>query len=197
MTGFDSIYCGYHSETAHATSPGVRYAFIPFLRDLGSACGSNSVNAQDEAFGYGYLDGYSVTVGHEYAEAVTDPDNFSGYRDGWNDVTTSENGDKCAWKNLQNRTLSGQTYAVQPLRSKEANGDQGGCVVTRNYLTAATRSLVNVLDKSTFDQSVWVSAALSVSRTFCGPSLGILPSELNILRFASSTLAKPAWSPSG
>jgi hypothetical protein len=109
----------------------VRYAFLPFVPEQGAGCGGNSVNATDDAFGHGYLDGYSIVAGHEYAEAVTDPGNISGFQDGWNDVTSSENGDKCAWTGLQNITIGGQTFAVQPMWSNEANGGQGACAVTR------------------------------------------------------------------
>lgn len=128
-TGYGSVYCAYHHETTHTTSPGVRYAFIPYVPEQGTTCGGNRVNVQDDAFGHGYLDGYSIVAGHEYAEAVTDPGNLNDYQDGWNDATTSENGDKCAWSGLQNILLAGQFYAVQPLWSNAANGGQGGCVV--------------------------------------------------------------------
>ncbi len=130
-TAYGTVYCAYHSETGHTTSPGVRYAFIPYVPEQGAGCGANSVNKQNDAFGHGYLDGYSIVAGHEYAEAVTDPGNLSGFQDGWNDVTTSENGDKCAWTGLQNITLNGQTFAVQPMWSNEANLGQGACAVTR------------------------------------------------------------------
>jgi hypothetical protein len=129
-TGYGSIYCAYHHETTHTTGPGVRYAFIPYVPERGTACGGNRVNA-DDAFGHGYLDGYSIVAGHEYVEAVTDPGNLNGFQDGWNDATTSENADKCAWAGLQNITFGGQTYAVQPLWSNEANGGQGACVMSR------------------------------------------------------------------
>jgi hypothetical protein len=129
-TLYGSVYCAYHSETTHTTQPGVRYAFVPFVPDQGAGCGMDSVN-QDDAFGHGYLDGYSIVAGHEYAEAVTDPGNLSGFQDGWNDATTSENGDKCAWTGLQNISAGGQSFAVQPLWSNEANAGQGGCAVTR------------------------------------------------------------------
>jgi len=128
-TGYGSVYCAYHHETTHTTSPGVRYAFIPYVPEQGTRCGGNKVNVQDDAFGHGYLDGYSVVAGHEYAEAITDPGDLNGYQDGWNDATTSENGDKCAWSGLQNITLAGQYYAIQPLWSNAANAGQGGCVV--------------------------------------------------------------------
>ena len=50
------------------------------------------MNATSNAFGNGIFDGYSIVVGHEYAEAVTDPDNFFSNQDGWNDAQGSENG---------------------------------------------------------------------------------------------------------
>jgi hypothetical protein len=130
-TLYGTVYCAYHSETNRLLGQPVRYAFIPYVPEQGARCGGNSVNAQDDAFGHGYLDGYSIVAGHEYVEAVTDPGNISGFQDGWNDATTSENADKCAWGGLQNITLAGQTFAIQPLWSNEANAGQGGCVVTR------------------------------------------------------------------
>jgi serine protease len=130
-TAYGSVYCAYHAETQHTTGHGVRYAFVPYVMDQGAGCGENSVNATNDAFGNGYLDGYSIVAGHEWAEAITDPDNQNGTQDGWNDATTSENGDKCAWTNLQNITLGKHSFAVQPLWSNEANAGQGACVFSR------------------------------------------------------------------
>jgi serine protease len=131
-TAYGSVYCAYHAETPHGpTDHGVRYAFVPYVPDQGTGCGENNVNATDDAFGHGYLDGYSIVAGHEYAEAVTDPDNFNSTQDGWNDVSTEETGDKCAWTNTQNISLGKQYFAVQPLWSNEANGGQGACVIGR------------------------------------------------------------------
>jgi serine protease len=130
-TAYGTVYCAYHSETSHTTGHGVRYAFMPYVPEQGAGCGQNSVNKTNNAFGAGYFDGYGIVFGHEWAEAITDPDNFNGTQDGWNDVQTSENGDKCAWTGLQNITLGGHSFAVQPLWSNEANGGQGACAVSR------------------------------------------------------------------
>jgi len=74
----------------------------------------------------------TIATGHEYAEAVTDPDNFASDQDGWNDIQGSENGDKCAWMNTQNISLGGHAFAVQPLWSNEAFDATGnGCAVKR------------------------------------------------------------------
>jgi hypothetical protein len=134
------VYCGYHTQTSGVNGLGnpyrLQYAFIPFLNGtwpvLGAGgCGMNSVNVISDSFGHGVFDGYSIVVGHEYAEAVTDPDNFASVQDGWNDAQGSENGDKCAWTGLANISMNSNTkFAVQPLwsnRSFDMNGQ--GCVV--------------------------------------------------------------------
>jgi serine protease len=73
-----------------------------------------------------------MAVGHEYSEAVTDPDNFFANQDGWNDATGSENADKCAWIETQNITLGGHQYASQPTWSNEAfDAGKDGCAVSR------------------------------------------------------------------
>ena len=133
------VYCGYHTQTSSVDGLGnpyrLQYSFIPFLNanwpGLGTGgCGMNSVNLTSDSFGHGVFDGYSIVTGHEYEEAVTDPDNFSSVQDGWNDDQTSENGDKCAWTDLANVSMDNHTtFAVQPLwsnRSFDANGQ--GCV---------------------------------------------------------------------
>jgi hypothetical protein len=136
------VYCGYHSQTSSINGLGnpyrLQYAFIPFQNadwpGIGTDdCGQHFVNATSNAYGNGIFDGYSIVTGHEYSEAVTDPDNFTSIQDGWNDDQTSENADKCAWSaGTQNITLGGHQYAVQPTWSNEAFDAGGdGCAVSR------------------------------------------------------------------
>ena len=128
-TAYGSVYCAYHTA---ATSPDgsrpVDYAFIPYVPEQGSGCGQNSVNTSDDAFGHGFFDGFSIVAGHEFSEAETDPHAFP-YQDGWNDVQTSENGDKCAWTDMGNISLNGRFFAVQPMWSNRAAGGAGGCAM--------------------------------------------------------------------
>jgi hypothetical protein len=130
------VWCGYHSQ-ASTQAGRIQYAFIPWLdadwpNHGRTACGMHAVNVRSTAFGNGVFDGYSIVLGHEYAEAVTDPDNFSNVQDGWNDATSTESADKCQWRGLRDVELGGRRFAVQPLWSNEAYaaGD-GGCVVSR------------------------------------------------------------------
>jgi hypothetical protein len=135
------VYCGYHTQTTSIDGLGnpnrIQYAFIPWLNTnwpvLGTTgCGMHNVNPTSNAFGNGIFDGWSIVVGHEYSEAVTDPDNFFSVQDGWNDAQGSENADKCAWTNDQNIALGGRQYAIQPMWSNEAFDATGnGCVVSR------------------------------------------------------------------
>jgi len=136
----EPVYCGYHSQTSsiagYGNSARIQYAFIPWQNTnypgLGTTgCGMHNVNASSDAFGNGIFDGWSIVTGHEYAEAVTDPDNLAAVQDGWNDDQTSENGDKCAWLGTQNIALGTHQFAVQPMWSNKAYDATGnGCVVT-------------------------------------------------------------------
>ena len=135
------VYCGYHTQTTSIDGLGnpfrIQYAFIPFQNKdwpaLGSnGCGKHFVNATSNSFGNGIFDGFSIVVGHEYSEAVTDPDNFFANQDGWNDASGSENADKCAWIETQNITLAGHQYAIQPTWSNEAfDAGKDGCAISR------------------------------------------------------------------
>ena len=133
-TAYGSVYCAYHSEVTNTSSPGqhgLKYAFMPYTPQQGAGCGGNSVNATDDLFGHGYLDSYSLAGGHEFEEAVTDPDAFP-FQDGWNDAATDENGDKCAYFSTADLHVDAQYWAVQPLWSNEANGGTGGCAMSRS-----------------------------------------------------------------
>jgi len=136
------VYCGYHSQTTSIDGVGnpyrIEYAFIPYLNmnwpGVGAGgCGMHFVNATSNSFGNGIFDGYSIVVGHEYSEAVTDPDNFFSDQDGWNDAQGSENADKCAWApETQNIALGGHQFAVQATWSNEAfDAGKDPCAVSR------------------------------------------------------------------
>ncbi|HUZ89748.1 MAG TPA: IPT/TIG domain-containing protein [Candidatus Acidoferrales bacterium] len=112
QSGFNTIFCAYHSYTAGA----VPYAYLPFDIFNDPACFANSV--------VGPLDGFSIAGGHEYAEILTDP----GVGSGWFDATAAgglgEVGDKCApgYGGPMPGTvvMNQQTWPVQPLFSNQA-----------------------------------------------------------------------------
>ena len=133
-------WCGYHSSVL--TNQGwLAYTSMPYLPDAGpGGCGTNFVNQKNDRFGHGYLDGFSMVAGHEYAEVVTDPQvtgnpistsvPYNGQW-GWAEAVGAENGDKCVWSIQSTNVRFGRyTFAVQPLWSNAANSGLGDCVLS-------------------------------------------------------------------
>jgi serine protease len=151
-------YCAFHdytwpgvaSDVYDGVQQGISYSNIPYQLAINSngvnVCGENAVNSGAQ----GKLDGFSIVLGHEMEETVTDPgaEDVVGsaptHLGGWYDtVDANENGDKCAWVGLDPVTGSGtvpipgalgdikgnagSTFAVQSLWSNAANEGTGYC----------------------------------------------------------------------
>jgi serine protease len=140
-------YCAWHDYTQNQYYPGVQegisFTNMPYSLNMGTSCGQNSVNS-----GYytGRLDGFTIVMGHEIEETITDPgaeDVINGQNlGGWYDYSAYENGDKCAWVGynfgitspstvpggLNNITGNdGKQYAVQSLWSNNSASGAGYC----------------------------------------------------------------------
>jgi serine protease len=157
-------YCAFHDYTQPSVQkgiydgirPGISYINLPYQLQINSnganVCGKNFVNPGAA----GKLDGFSIVLGHEIEEAVTDPgaeDVLGGaglgrqrFLGGWYDVIDGdENGDKCAWVGTlleDSKTPSvmaipgaignirgnrGTVFPVQSLWSNRAAGGLGYC----------------------------------------------------------------------
>src|SRR2546429_1324395 len=132
ISGFGTQFCAYHDNLV-VGGQAIAYANQPVSLDAGRSCGQNFVNGSSNSFGNGPLDGYSITAGHEYAEAISDA--YPSQTIGWLDAQGAENGGKCAWSMgpgpnsaAQDITLGANQFAVQSLWSNLANGSTGGCV---------------------------------------------------------------------
>jgi serine protease len=154
-------YCAFHDYTQpnlengiyNGIQPGISWTNMPYSLAINSnganVCGENAVNTDAR----GKLDGFSIVLGHEIEETVTDP----GAEDvigsglsaqqigGWYDaLDANENGDKCAWVGenlltaqgppepipgaLGNMTgNAGDRFAVQSLWSNDSAGGAGYC----------------------------------------------------------------------
>jgi hypothetical protein len=158
-SGFNSGagYCAWHDYTIPQFYPGVEqgisFTNMPYVLNMGASCGQNSVNSGYYA---GRLDGFSIVMGHEMEETITDPgaeDVLNGQSEngvwisgqnigGWYDYNGYENGDKCAWVGytegiaspstvpggLNNITGNdGKQYPVQSLWSDDSAGGAGYC----------------------------------------------------------------------
>jgi hypothetical protein len=154
-------YCAFHDYTQpgfeggiyNGIKAGISYTNMPYALAINSGgvneCGENAVNTDAR----GKLDGFSIVLGHEIEETVTDPgaEDIQGSGTsttnlgGWYDaLDANENGDKCAWVGenlftaqgppepipgaLGNVTGNrGDRFAVQSLWSNNAAGGTGYC----------------------------------------------------------------------
>ena len=147
--GFNSGagYCAWHDYTQPSyypgVQPGISFTNMPYVLNSGTGCGENSVNS---GFFAGRLDGFTIVLGHEVEETITDPgaeDVINGVNlGGWYDFSAWENGDKCAWVGytegvappstvpggLNNMTGNdGKPYPVQSLWSNNSAEGAGYC----------------------------------------------------------------------
>jgi serine protease len=140
-------YCAWHDYTQPqyypGVDPGISFTNMPYVLNMGSSCGENSVNGGYYA---GRLDGFTIVLGHEVEETITDPgaeDVINGRNlGGWYDYAAYENGDKCAWVGYSEGLASpnvvpggvnnitgndGKQYAVQSLWSNDSALGAGYC----------------------------------------------------------------------
>ncbi len=127
-------YCAWHDYTGDGygvTAPGGDIAFSnqPYNIDVGTSCGTNFVNSGSG----GTLDGYTMTLGHEWHEMMSDTFPAGG----WTNHTGSsyngqENSDECAWiaagqtGGAANVIMGNGTYTEQASWSN----DTGGCSIS-------------------------------------------------------------------
>jgi hypothetical protein len=140
-------YCAWHDynkDVGVSSSYGdIAFSNQPYNIDLGASCGTHFVNSGTS----GMTDGYTMTLGHEWHEMMSDQ-NPAG---GWTNHTGSsyngqENSDECAWiapgqaGGAANITFATGTYAEQASWSNDTNncaishpivgGGTGGNTVT-------------------------------------------------------------------
>jgi len=134
-------YCAWHDYTTDAgvSSPYGALAFSnqPYNIDVGSSCGVNFINAGSA----GLLDGYTMTLGHEWHEMMSDQFPAGG----WTNQTSGayggqENSDECAWipagqlGGAANITFLTGTFAEQASWSN----DTGACAISHPIVQHGT-----------------------------------------------------------
>jgi hypothetical protein len=132
QSGSFSSFCGWHTYKTFAPGSSLIFSYIPYMPDDPNGYNPLVPNCLHANQVVGPLDGASMALGHEIAEAQTDPFPNTGWIDGSNGMQ-NEVGDKCAggqyWRAL---TLGSQRYAVQELWSNASMAAQGGdgCVLS-------------------------------------------------------------------
>lgn len=159
---YQGQYCAWHDYTGDGygvTAPGGDFAFSnqPYNIDSGAGCGVNFVNSGAA----GTLDGYTMTLGHEWHEMMSDQFPAGGWTN--HDTGTyagQENSDECAWiapgsaGGAANVAFSTGTFAQQASWSNDTNscaishadvsgggsGGGGGATALSNGVTVSNLS---------------------------------------------------------
>lgn len=179
-TPVQPAYCAWHSSTFF-NSGELSFTNLPYQLDAGDSCGQDFIANGTESD----LDGFSIVGGHEYAEAVTDPDPDSGWIDLSDNVSGGEIGDKCAWGGQLwgtpdpdgNVTLSTGKFAMQSLWSNAV----GGCVMASGPLPFTVTPLGNQTGALGHAVSITVHASTTPATPLTFTATG-LPSGLSINR---------------
>jgi serine protease len=164
---YQGQYCAWHDYTGDGygvTAPGGDLAFSnqPYNIDSGAGCGVNFVNSGTA----GTLDGYTMTLGHEWHEMMSDQFPAGGWTN--HDTGTyagQENSDECAWiaagstGGAANIAFSTGTFAEQASWSNDTNscaishadvsGGGGNTAPVANWTYSANGLAVTFTDTST------------------------------------------------
>jgi serine protease len=128
-------YCAWHdyvgssSYTTPATYGNLAFSNQPYNIDVGSSCGVNFVNSGTA----GTLDGYTMTLGHEWHEMMSDQFPAGG----WTANSGYENSDECAWiaassaGGAANVAFSTGTFTQQASWSNDTNA----CAISHPIVT--------------------------------------------------------------
>ncbi|MFJ8442643.1 putative Ig domain-containing protein [Kitasatospora griseola] len=168
-------YCAWHDWNGDTTLTGgavnssygdIAFSNQPYNIDMGSSCGVGFVNSP------GTLDGWTMTLGHEWHEMMSDQNPAGGWT---NHVSGSsyngqENSDECAW--LQPGTAGGAanvsfgsygTFAEQASWSNDTNS----CAITHAILThgGGTTNTVTVTNPGSQSGTVGTAASLQIRAT--------------------------------
>ena len=143
-------YCAWHDwngDVGVSSSYGdIAFSNQPYNIDMGSSCGVNFINSGSA----GTLDGYTMTLGHEWHEMMSDQ-NPAG---GWTNHTGGtyngqENSDECAWiaagsaGGAANITFSTGTFAEQASWSNDTNDCSISHAIVGGTTTGNTVTVTN------------------------------------------------------
>jgi PKD repeat protein len=156
-------YCAWHNYTTSSYGD-IAYSNQPYNMDMGSSCGVDFVNSGSA----GNLDGWTMTLGHEWHEMMSDTYPAGGWT---NHSTGAENSDECAWiaagqpGGAANVAMGTGTFTEQASWSNDTNscaishpivnggssggGGGGGSTPVANFTDTVSGLTVNFTDAST------------------------------------------------
>ncbi|MFB7511560.1 hypothetical protein ACFC0P_50885, partial [Streptomyces broussonetiae] len=171
---YQGQYCAWHDYNGDSTLTGgpvsssygdIAFSNQPYNMDSGSGCGVGFVNSP------GTLDGWTMTLGHEWHEMMSDQ-NPAG---GWTNQTGSsyngqENSDECAWISpgstggAANVTMGTGTFAEQASWSNDTNN----CAISHPIVGGSGGGTGGTLTNGTFETgslSSWTTSGTTSATT--------------------------------
>jgi len=163
---YQGQYCAWHDYTS-GSNGNMAYSNQPYNIDSGAGCGVGFVNSP------GTLDGFTMTLGHEWHEMMSDQFPSGGWSNhGSGTHSGQENSDECAWiaagsaggaANVSFGTFG--TYAEQASWSNDTNncaishtdvsgGTGGNQAPVANFSYSTSGLTANFTDSSTDDVGV-------------------------------------------
>ena len=166
---YQGQYCAWHDWNGDTTLTGgavsstvgdIAFSNQPYNTDSGAGCGVGFINSP------GTLDGYTMTLGHEWHEMMSDQ-NPAG---GWTNHTGSaydgqENSDECAWISpgqaggAANVSMGTGTFAEQASWSNDTNS----CAISHSIVGGSTGNTVTVTNPGNKSTVVGTAASLQIS----------------------------------
>ena len=159
---YQGSYCAWHDYTTSSYGD-IAYSNQPYNMDSGQGCGVNFVNSGSA----GTLDGWTMTLGHEWHEMMSDTYPAGGWTNHTGNATYNgqENSDECAWiaagspGGAANITFATGTFTEQASWSNDTNacaishpivgGGTGGGTPVANFTDTISGLTVNFTDSST------------------------------------------------
>jgi serine protease len=166
---YQGQYCAWHDwngDVGSTSSYGdIAFSNQPYNMDSGAGCGVNFVNSGSA----GLLDGWTMTLGHEWHEMMSDQ-NPAG---GWTNHTGSsyngqENSDECAW--IRSGQAGGAanisfgsfgTYAEQASWSNDTNN----CAISHSIRGGGGGNTVTVTNPGSRTGTVGTATSLQITAT--------------------------------
>ncbi len=188
---YQGAYCAWHDYNGDSTLTGgavsspygdIAFSNQPYNIDSGAGCGVGFVNSP------GTLDGYTITLGHEFAETMSDQNPAGGWtnQQSGSSFNGQENGDECAWISpgsaggAGNVTMGNGTYAEQATWSNDDNRCDLSHPILNHGNTVTVNNPGNQTSTVGTAASVQLSATDSASgQTFTWSATG-LPAGLSI-----------------
>lgn len=146
-------YCAWHDWTGDygvtSTVGDLAFSNQPYNMDAGSTCGVGFVNSP------GTLDGWTMTLGHEWLEMMSDTYPSGG----WTASSGNENADDCAWISsgqgaAANVTMGTGTFAEQSSWSNDTNECDLSHVIDAHAADGSISTTMNIVVSGTLSAAI-------------------------------------------